>query len=600
MVNLYDSYKQSRLINSIPDTSASMMKYAMHTQEKDEAYQNQIDKSMGGFAEAINVPILSRADRETFNREVESARSQIEGTLKDPSLDARAKYSSINERIRSFSSNPLIANIISGAKMANEQLARGGDPAIQQMYRSFAEDTWDTSKMGVFNRPFNDKYSPILVADKISKMIPDQHYDRSLNPSDPLSSTYVGVSEKTMNDYLSKNIESFYRAEGGNFYYEMAYPDLNEAERMEIFKSDVSNAFTPHLGISPAVRKGGADGAGGAGGGAADRDPMVPKPSIWATQMTGAFKEAAVAIAKNAKGSIDVGGKQMTAEEIESLNDPVLYSSIIKNARASGVGLSVSRVSPQTIIDKADAQEIIGKKFISYKTQNGNFVGPTHSSDIQPVLFSQGRNLVSFVRDSRVNKLLHDLHTNQSALSTVNNALSMRLTVNPDGNIAAIYNVTIGNNNPALYDFMDAYVSAIGVKDNTFGGKVFSRDILKTAIARLYENRSIKVAGATTGRSTFTMHDILVAALGKDSPALSILKEYPNITLTFNNVNVGVNRKGEVIKKDRDGKKSDHGIPDVSFSVNTSFPVSHFIFDPTTSGTPVSNTGSVRSGQTIF
>lgn len=565
MVTLYDSYRQARLVNSVPDNTRAMQQALMHFDEQNRRYDDATHEALSKFNQISGTPIVSEVDAQTFSRKYSEAESQINAIVADPHKNARVKHREINQVIGSFTGDQVVANIIQGSANASKSLMETRDPALRISAEDYARN-WDTEKDGLFTRNFNEQFNIFEDATNIKRFMEPKHYDASGKVVGPASSTLYGVSDLSIDEFLDANIENLYRSNpGAVMRYDLMLRGESEEAKVQAYRDDLRRLIQPRLELSDqekarqAAARSRAEKAAAAT--AATGPRTVPIATVYATNVAG-LQTANIArkvteVAGQGVRITNSTGKPISQTDLSDTRETYLA---IRNLNRAGKPIRTFSM------DKLNPGESSRIRSNAFSEENDQFV-PGISSPVNAVVVSG--NSVTYPNTPIASKHLNELLADKRIILTSGNAGHLALSPTPNGEVAAVYKARIDGNDSE--EFLFHYVQEMG------GSRWANREFFENAIMNLG-----KASDRKTRTTPYTLREIYLAGAGETAN--------PNVEKALSRLNsIEINVTRYPIKNSR-----------TKSTFNISLPISQAIFDPLQSGIDISGFGVVGSANTII
>lgn len=606
MVNLYDNYKQAKVVNLIPDNSQALMKMAMMAQQQDSEYNDQVDKLMLDFEKNAGVPIKSSIDRDKYYQRYNSAKSKIGEILSDNSIDSRSKYRSVMSTVSNFANDPLIKNIQLGSKNMVESLAKIDDEIFLSRANSFAEN-YDTENMGLFSRAFTDKFDWSDLIKKASDNIKPTTLNSKGMP-DPRGE-FEGTYEGDISSFIENNAADFYNTSSAKDYYGIMYHEMSPEERLNQFKSDY-NAKIPRkraemsqIGImnyqdrlSRQRERERMEAE------ARNKDPEINFPTVVAHDYASSLLRSTVKARLNEqlnKGLqlTDSSGKPITAELISMMDSNPMTTYSVLNSLQKNSAMRIDEFPMQSMMS-LEANNFVDNSLRKNSSGNAYFVpgDPSMVYGVKTIYNERNGNYASFKIGDADDYLSRVVRTGKVYVPEYA-AGTMYKVATPSGSIGAVVKASLGSSDDALMYTNQVVSSGTGTKIN------YTRKDIQEAIDKFVENGVIT---DNNRRGSFTYSDIYKALNVKGKMTDAQKREISKIEKASGDIIINISIPEDA---DKDGnaksvKSMVKSKEKLRYNMTINAPIVVEQFNPMQSGTNILSAskagGSVKPGQTVI
>lgn len=597
MVNLYDSYRQSSVMNMMPDNSAALAKAASSIAEQDAAYSDRMDKMLGDLHKSAGISILSEPDKQRYYSEFQSANADIQNVLQDPSLDNRTKYRAISSRINQFTNNPVIQDIMAGSKFAEESLKKIADPRFAEGAQNMVRN-WDTESMGRFSTVFNDKFSWKGILDKVNNALKPMSFNAKGEVD--LYGEFTGITDSMVIDHITRNALTYYTDESGaKSYYDVIYSGLSDEERFMKFAEDLNNQIPRHQKVSDIgmsnfqsnlrVREAAIKDANRP----TDKDefnlPTVMATS-YASRIHGIVVDRLRRIIETNNGTIkDSEGNDITADVAKMANSP-------ENSYAL-----------MAFFDAIDTKQTM-YPVMDLNSQESLYLSNTTSAPLSGTssraLPTTPRSFNPILLKETIDGDMVEYVPNQEAIKALRNAVSRgqirvndasrgryRLTMTPSNTVGAVVPVTFLSG-AATVDFLKAMANE--ATSSSSNPVVMDREMISRAVSNLVADRRIKASGPSS-----------VGPVNDRFLSISIT---PSELYEASNATVGRDKNKELLANNLVGYNIIiHGVvntgtarkPNYQYNFELQAPISQEQFDPYGQGSSIASFGKMFKGSQL-
>lgn len=207
MVNLYDSYQQSKVMNIIPDTASKLLK----AKKEQMAVDAESDKLLDDITGKMNSPYASRLDAEEKAGIMKGYLDEVNGIMSNQELDGYGKFSGISAIKRKMSSNKRIYDLDASNKVMISEIAKI-DPALREAFdatllKDLKSPTDGTIWSGNFAMDFDKEMGNTL--NRAYAGLPSEDFTLTYKDKSgkSISTMANGVSQERIDEYINNNAD---------------------------------------------------------------------------------------------------------------------------------------------------------------------------------------------------------------------------------------------------------------------------------------------------------------------------------------------------------------------------------------------------------